>query len=101
MAKKTEKSTEQLLGGNKTGGKNNKGNLSTPSIFKLFFVEGNVQHHVREETKSAFLLAYSIRDIRNALQHEPIQIIHITPLEEPFLTYEKENNPDFKVLEII
>ncbi|WP_338469971.1 DNA-directed RNA polymerase subunit epsilon [Niallia sp. XMNu-256] len=68
-------------------------------IFKVFYQESKMQVPVRENTKSLYIEGESIQEIRIKLAQYPYNIEHITPIEDAFLEYEKQNE-DFNVLEI-
>lgn len=68
-------------------------------VFKVFYQESTTQVPVREMTKSLYIEGESVREIRDKLAQLPYNIEFITPIEDNFLDYEKQNE-DFKVLEI-
>jgi DNA-dependent RNA polymerase auxiliary subunit epsilon len=68
-------------------------------IFKVYFQESNKQVPVREKTKTVYVEADTVREVRRKLADRPYNIEFITAVDDAFLEYEKQNE-DFKVLEI-
>ncbi|MFO1445734.1 DUF1447 family protein [Bacillus sp. Bva_UNVM-123] len=68
-------------------------------VFKVYFQESNKQVAIREKTKTIFVEGESERDIRKKLADRNYNIEFITPLEGPYLQFEKQRE-DFNVLEI-
>ena len=65
-------------------------------IFKVFFQNNKFEAPVREHTKSIYVEAKSVRDVRNMLADRDYNIEFITEITGPFLEYEKQSE-DFKV----
>lgn len=69
-------------------------------IFKVNYQESKTDAPLRENTKSLYIEAESISDVRSKLtKNTPYNIEFIQELSEAHLEYEQETNPDFKVLE--
>lgn len=70
-------------------------------IFKVFYQETRTEAPRRELTKSMFVKANSVMEVRGYIsENKPYMIEHIEEISEALLEYEKENNPDFEVVEI-
>lgn len=68
-------------------------------IYKVNYQETKHQAPLRESTKSLYIEASSIRDVREKLaKHTPYTIEYIEKLGQAHLEYEQETNPDFEVL---
>ncbi|HEY4602364.1 MAG TPA: DNA-directed RNA polymerase subunit epsilon [Cerasibacillus sp.] len=60
-------------------------------IFKVLFQEHPDEVPTRERTKSVYLEADSIRDVRQKLQDKRINIEYIQPLTEAHLAYDQQS----------
>lgn len=68
-------------------------------IFKVFYQESKKEAPRREDTKSLYVEADKVSEVREYLTNNtPYMIEHITELSGEFLEYEKEHNPDFEVV---
>ncbi|AIF66238.1 DNA-dependent RNA polymerase subunit epsilon [Terribacillus saccharophilus] len=65
-------------------------------VFKVFYQEKPSEVPVRERSKSLYMEAESIRQVRNTLADRDINIEFIQPLDEAHLAYEKQSE-DFKL----
>lgn len=68
-------------------------------VFKVYYQELIKEVPVREKTKTIYVEAGSVREVRTKLADRPYNIEFVTPVEGAFLEYEQKNE-DFKVLEI-
>ena len=68
-------------------------------IYKVYYQELMSEVPVREKTKTVFVEAESVREVRSKLKDKNYNIELVTPVDEAYLEYEKENE-DFKVLEL-
>lgn len=68
-------------------------------IFKVYYQESNKQVPVREKTKTLYVHADSVRDVRKKLLDKTYNIEYVQAVEGAFLEYEQKNE-DFNVLEI-
>ena len=68
-------------------------------VFKVYYQELIKEVPVREKTKTLYVEAESVREVRTKLADRPYNIEFVTPVEGAFLEYEQKNE-DFKVLEI-
>ncbi|WP_042349093.1 RNA polymerase epsilon subunit [Bacillus massiliigorillae] len=68
-------------------------------IYKVYYQENAAEVPVREKTKTIYVKAASVRDVRNKLKSQPYNIEFVTLVEEAYLEYE-ELHEDFKVLEL-
>lgn len=68
-------------------------------IYKVYYQELMSEVPVREKTKTVYVEAESVREVRNKLKDRNYNIELVTPVDEAYLEYEKENE-DFKVLEL-
>jgi DNA-dependent RNA polymerase auxiliary subunit epsilon len=68
-------------------------------IFKVYFQEFANEVPVRENTKTIYVEADSLQNVRIKLKERPINIEYIEKVEGAFLEYEQIND-DYKVLEI-
>ncbi|WP_019152960.1 DNA-dependent RNA polymerase subunit epsilon [Robertmurraya massiliosenegalensis] len=68
-------------------------------IFKVYFQDLKTEAPVREKTKTIFVEAESVREVRTKLAERPYNIEFITPVDGAFLEYEQKNE-NYKVLEI-
>ncbi|WP_077211366.1 DNA-dependent RNA polymerase subunit epsilon [Bacillus dakarensis] len=68
-------------------------------VFKVYYQELMKEVPVREKTKSLYVEAESVREVRTKLADRPYNIEFVTPVQGAFLEYEQKNE-DFKVLEI-
>jgi len=67
-------------------------------IYKVYYQELLTEVPVREKTKTVYVEADSVRDVRNKLKEKNFNIEFVTPVDEAYLEYEKANE-DYKVLE--
>ncbi|PAD20953.1 DNA-dependent RNA polymerase subunit epsilon [Terribacillus saccharophilus] len=65
-------------------------------VFKVFYQENPSEIPVRERSKSLYMEAESIRQVRKTLADRDINIEFIQPLDEAHLAYEKQSE-DFKL----
>lgn len=68
-------------------------------IFKVYYQENALEVAIREHTKTMYVEAESVREVRLKIKHEPFNIEFIQPVTGAYLNYEKQNE-DFKVLEL-
>lgn len=68
-------------------------------IYKVYYQELMSEVPVREKTKTVFVEAETVREVRNKLKDRNYNIELVTLVDEAYLEYEKENE-DFKVLEL-
>lgn len=68
-------------------------------IFKVFYQETKNEAPRREYTKTMYVEANAVSEVREYLSETtPYMIEHITGISGDFLEYEKENDPDFEVV---
>lgn len=65
-------------------------------IFKVLYQETADEVPARERTKTLYLEAESVRDVRNKLSDREINIEYIQELDEAHLEFEKRSE-DFKL----
>ncbi|WP_405100639.1 DNA-dependent RNA polymerase subunit epsilon [Oceanobacillus sp. FSL H7-0719] len=65
-------------------------------IFKVLYQEVQSEVPVRERTKSLYIEAESVRDVRNKLNEKNYNIEYIQELDEAHLNYEKQS-PSFEL----
>ena len=68
-------------------------------IYKVYFQEDIKEAPVREKTKTVFVEAELVRDVRQKLKDFAYNIEIILPVSEEHLQYEQQSE-HFKVLEI-
>lgn len=69
-------------------------------IFKATYQETKEQVPLRENTKSLFIEANSKEEARAKFDNNtPYNIEYLQELSEAHLAYEREHNPDFKIME--
>lgn len=69
-------------------------------IFKATYQETKNQVPLRENTKSLYIEADNIVEARAKFdENTPYNIEYLQELSEAHLEYERENNPDFKIME--
>lgn len=69
-------------------------------IFKVIYQESKLQIPNREKTKAMFLEADSLIEAREKLANNtPYNIELVQEVSGAHLEYERENNPDFNVVE--
>ncbi|WP_449621401.1 DNA-dependent RNA polymerase subunit epsilon [Robertmurraya sp. Marseille-Q9965] len=68
-------------------------------IFKVYYQELKTEVPVREKTKTVFIEAESVREVRSKLAERPFNIEFITPVDGAFLEYEQQNE-NYKVWEL-
>ncbi|CAH0345916.1 DNA-dependent RNA polymerase auxiliary subunit epsilon family protein [Bacillus sp. CECT 9360] len=69
-------------------------------IFKVYYQGDASEVAIREHTKIMYVEGEAERDIRLKIKHMPFNIEYIEPVSGAYLDYEKEQNEDFKVLEL-
>lgn len=69
-------------------------------IFKVIYQETKNEVPVRENSKSIYIEANSVVEVRKKLSHLPYNIEFIQELSDAHLEYEKQN-PNFKVTEMV
>jgi DNA-dependent RNA polymerase auxiliary subunit epsilon len=69
-------------------------------IFKVYYQGDASEVAVREHTKTMYVEAESVREVRLKIKQEPFNVEYIEPVTGAYLHYEKEQNEDFKVLEL-
>ena len=68
-------------------------------IFKVFYQETKNEAPRREYTKTMYVEANAVSEVREYLSETtPYMIEHITEISGDSLEYEKENDPDFEVV---
>lgn len=60
-------------------------------VFKVYYQEIASEAPVRERTKSLYIEANSVREVRKKLQDRDINIEYIQALDEAHLNYEKKS----------
>jgi DNA-dependent RNA polymerase auxiliary subunit epsilon len=65
-------------------------------IYKVYYQENKNEIPVRENTKTLYVEASEVRDVRAYLQDRNYNIEFIQKLEGEYLEYEK-NSPNFQV----
>lgn len=60
-------------------------------IFKVLYQESSLEVPIRERTKSMFVEAESVREVRQKLAERSYNIELIQPLDEAHLEYEKQS----------
>lgn len=65
-------------------------------IYKVYYQEDKNEIPVRENTKTIYVEASSVREVRTYLQDRNYNIEYIQELEGNYLEYEK-NSPNFVV----
>lgn len=68
-------------------------------IFKVFYQENMLEVPVRENTKSMYIEAESVREVRQLLKNRDLNIEYIQPLEGKHLEYE-QSSPDFELEQV-
>lgn len=68
-------------------------------IFKVYYQVNASEVAIREHTKTMYVEAESVREVRLKIKHEPFNIEFIQPVTGAYLDYEQQNE-DFKVLEL-
>lgn len=61
-------------------------------IFKVYYQDTMDEYPIRERTKSLFLEADSIRDVRKKLANHGYNIEHIQQMDEVYLSYEQQSS---------
>ncbi|MGN1401874.1 MAG: DNA-dependent RNA polymerase subunit epsilon [Bacillus sp. (in: firmicutes)] len=67
-------------------------------IYKVYYQEDKVEAPVREKTKTVYVEADSVREVRHILNEKNYNIEYVGPVSDAYLEFEKQNE-DFKVLE--
>jgi DNA-dependent RNA polymerase auxiliary subunit epsilon len=60
-------------------------------VFKVFYQENPSEIPVREDTKSLYMEAESVRQVRKTLADRNINIEFIQPLDKEHLAYEQQS----------
>lgn len=69
-------------------------------IFKVLYQESTTQVPRRENTQSIYIEAESrVEAIDKVTKNTPYNIEYVQELDEAHLEYERENNPDFEVVD--
>lgn len=68
-------------------------------IFKVFFQASINEVPVRENTKTLFVEAETVRDVYSKIAERKLNVEYIQPVRGAYLDYEQQNE-NFKVLEI-
>jgi len=68
-------------------------------IFKVFYQDSITEVPVRENTKSIYVEAESVRDVYSKVAEKKINVEYIQVVNGAFLEYEQQNE-NYKVLEI-
>ncbi|SER00428.1 DNA-dependent RNA polymerase subunit epsilon [Piscibacillus halophilus] len=68
-------------------------------IFKVLYQEHEEEAPVREETKTLYIEAESVREVRSKLADRNYNIEYVQELSEAHLAYEQQSD-DFKVEKI-
>lgn len=66
-------------------------------IFKVFYQESILEVPVRERTKTLYMEANTEEEVRKSLAERGYNVEFVTPLSDKALSYDKTNDPDFKV----
>lgn len=66
-------------------------------IFKVFYQETREVPPVREETKSLYIEADSVREVRKRLADRQYNIEYIEAMSDAFIEYEKQHEDQFEV----
>lgn len=69
-------------------------------IFKVFYQNHKTQRIIREETKSMYVEAENLEQVRKYFVDKEVTLEHIEALTPDHLTYEKEHNEDFEVTKL-
>mgnify|MGYP001301396178 CR=1 FL=1 len=65
-------------------------------IYKVLYQENPEEVPVREQTKSLYIEAENVREVREKLADRNINIEYVQPLSEAHLAYEQQSE-DFKI----
>lgn len=68
-------------------------------IFKVYYQANATEVPIRENTKTIYVEAKSVREVRRMLKNEPYNVERVEEISGPYLEYEKQQE-DFKVLEL-
>lgn len=68
-------------------------------IFKVYYQANATEVPIRENTKTIYVEAESVREVRQMLKKEPYNVERVEEISGPYLEYEKQQE-DFKVLEL-
>ncbi len=68
-------------------------------IFKVYYQENVTEVAIRENTKTIYVEAESVRQVRQSLKKEPYNVERVEEISGAYLEYEKQQE-DFKVLEL-
>lgn len=68
-------------------------------IFKVYYQANSTEVPIRENTKTIYVEAKSVREVRRILKNEPYNVERVEEISGPYLEYEKQQE-DFKVLEL-
>ncbi len=68
-------------------------------IFKVYYQAITTEVPIRENTKTLYVEAESVRAVRQLLKKEPYNVEQVEEISGAYLEYEKQQE-DFKVLEL-
>ena len=68
-------------------------------IYKVYYQESLKEVPVREKTKTVYVEADTVREVRQLLKSKNYNIEYVGEVTESYLSYEKQKE-DFKVLEL-
>ncbi len=68
-------------------------------IFKVYYQAVATEVPIRENTKTLYVEAKSVREVRHFLKQEPYNVERVEEISGPYLEYEKQQE-DYKVLEL-
>ncbi len=68
-------------------------------IFKVYYQVNATEVAIRENTKTLYVEAESVRAVRQLLKKEPYNVERVEEISGAYLEYEKQQE-DFKVLEL-
>lgn len=68
-------------------------------IFKVYYQADVTEVAIRENTKTLYVEAQSVREVRQLLKKEKYNVERVEKISGPYLEYEKQQE-DFKVLEL-
>jgi len=60
-------------------------------VYKVLFQESSLEAPIRERTKSLYIEAESVREVRRKLAEREYNIELVQPLDEAHLAYEQES----------
>ncbi|HEY4552125.1 MAG TPA: DNA-directed RNA polymerase subunit epsilon [Bacillaceae bacterium] len=59
-------------------------------IYKVYYQNSETEMPVRENTKTLYIEAESVREVRQKLKDRPINIEFVQLIEGPYLEYEQQ-----------